>query len=87
MLVEFARDLALHFNCWCRAVTVETFQTLCYLIVLEQFKQAVPENITIYINELYFDRPRFSRGQPQTFRKPQRMELQGNGNVGYEVCH
>lgn len=49
--VKFARDFALHFNRWCRAVKVDTFQSLCDLKVLEQFKQAVPDNIAIYINE------------------------------------
>lgn len=49
--VEFARDLGLHFNRWCRAANVETFSTLCDLIVLEQFKQAVPDNIATYITE------------------------------------
>lgn len=33
-----------------------------------------------------FDRPHFSGGQPQTFKKPQRIEPQGNGNVGPELC-
>lgn len=112
--VKFARDLALHFNRWCRAVNVDTFQSLCDLIVLEQFKQAVPDNIATYINErnvitpgeaaviadeyalthrrIFGDRPhfdgsRFSGGQPQMFRKPQRMKPQGNGKVGHELCH
>lgn len=35
---EFARDLATHFNWWCAALEVETFEDLADLIVLEQLK-------------------------------------------------
>lgn len=49
--VEFARDLSLHFNRWCKAAAVETFPDLCDLILVEQFKQAIPDHIATYITE------------------------------------
>ncbi|KAK0144763.1 hypothetical protein N1851_016781 [Merluccius polli] len=49
--VEFVRDLILHFNRWCKADNVETFPELCDLVILEQFKQTVPEHIATYITE------------------------------------
>lgn len=36
--IEFARDLTKHFNRWCSALRVTSFQDLCELMVLEQFK-------------------------------------------------
>ena len=49
--VEFARDLVTHFNRWCSSSGVKTFDELCDLVALEQFKQSVPDYIAIYINE------------------------------------
>ena len=41
--LEFARDLLTHFNRWCSAAEVKDFDGLCNLMVLEQFKNSVPE--------------------------------------------
>uniref|UniRef100_A0A8L0DMS3 ribonuclease H n=1 Tax=Oncorhynchus mykiss TaxID=8022 RepID=A0A8L0DMS3_ONCMY len=49
--VEFARQLSLQFNRWCSASAVVTFQGLCDLIMLEQFKDTIPDRIATYINE------------------------------------
>uniref|UniRef100_A0A667WFT4 SCAN box domain-containing protein n=1 Tax=Myripristis murdjan TaxID=586833 RepID=A0A667WFT4_9TELE len=49
--VEFARDLVSHFNRWCSSSDVKTFDRLCDLVILEQFKQSVPSYIATYINE------------------------------------
>ena len=49
--VEFARDLILHFKRWYSSSGVKTLDQLCDLIILEQLKQSVPENIATYINE------------------------------------
>ncbi len=49
--VEFARELTIAFNRWCMASEVTTFEELCNLIVLEQFKNSVPPRIATYINE------------------------------------
>lgn len=49
--VEFARELVLYFNRWCSSAGVKTFDQLCDLVVLEQFKQSVPETVATYINE------------------------------------
>ncbi|XP_013855442.1 uncharacterized protein LOC106511236, partial [Austrofundulus limnaeus] len=49
--VEFARDLSTHFSRWCAASDVRTFEDLCSLMILEQFKCSVSENVALYINE------------------------------------
>ncbi len=49
--VEFARELTIAFYRWCMASEVTTFEELCNLIVLEQFKNSVPARIATYINE------------------------------------
>uniref|UniRef100_A0A8C1RHP2 Gypsy retrotransposon integrase-like protein 1 n=1 Tax=Cyprinus carpio TaxID=7962 RepID=A0A8C1RHP2_CYPCA len=48
---ELVRELNCHFNRWCVAVGVSTFEELCNLIVLEQFRNILPDRIAIYINE------------------------------------
>lgn len=49
--MEFARDLVTHFNRWCSASEVKDFNDLSDLMVLEQFKNSVPERIAMYICE------------------------------------
>ena len=49
--LEFARDLTMHFNRWCVASGVENYGDLSDLIVLEQFKNSIPENVAVYICE------------------------------------
>ncbi len=49
--VEFARDLQMHFSRWCSAVEVSDFEGLCNLIVLEQFKNSVPNRVAVYVGE------------------------------------
>lgn len=49
--VEFARDLLCHFNRWCSALNVNTFQTLSELMVLEQFKNCLPVSVATYVTE------------------------------------
>uniref|UniRef100_A0A8D0A5Q3 SCAN box domain-containing protein n=1 Tax=Sander lucioperca TaxID=283035 RepID=A0A8D0A5Q3_SANLU len=48
---EFVRDLATHFNRWCAASQVKTFEDLQELILLEQFKNTLPGRVVTYINE------------------------------------
>uniref|UniRef100_A0A8C9X7J6 SCAN box domain-containing protein n=1 Tax=Sander lucioperca TaxID=283035 RepID=A0A8C9X7J6_SANLU len=48
---EFARELATHFNRWCAASQVKTFEDLQELILLEQFKNTLPDHVVTYINE------------------------------------
>lgn len=48
---EFVRDLMCTFNRWCIAAEVVTLQDLSDLIVLEQFKNSVPEHVATHINE------------------------------------
>lgn len=49
--VEFVRDLTAHFGRWCTASEVDTFEKLCDLVILEQFKNSVPTNVATYITE------------------------------------
>ena len=48
---EISRELIGFFNRWCSSVQVNTYERLCDLIVLEQFKNIVPEGLAVYINE------------------------------------
>lgn len=41
--VEFARDLSTPFKRWLTALNVTTFDGLCDLMILEQFKNCPPE--------------------------------------------
>lgn len=38
MHMEFARELVTHFSRWCAALKVVTYEALCDVVVLEQFK-------------------------------------------------
>lgn len=49
--MEFACEILSHFNCWCSASAVITFEGLCNLIRLEQFKDTIPDRIAAYVNE------------------------------------
>lgn len=49
--LEFARDLIAHFTRPCSSLNVHSFNDLSDLIVLEQFKNAIPEGIATYIAE------------------------------------
>jgi len=48
---EFGRDFISAFNHWCTASEVSTFEGLSNLIVLEQFKNSVSDQVATYINE------------------------------------
>uniref|UniRef100_A0A669CU45 Gypsy retrotransposon integrase-like protein 1 n=1 Tax=Oreochromis niloticus TaxID=8128 RepID=A0A669CU45_ORENI len=49
--VEFAREKAVLFDKWLAASKAEDFTQLKELILLEEFKTCLPENIVVYINE------------------------------------
>ena len=49
--VEFVRDLTTHFHRWCAAEKVDTFDGLCQLIIMEQFKNVAPQRVATYLNE------------------------------------
>uniref|UniRef100_A0A8D0D8B5 SCAN box domain-containing protein n=1 Tax=Sander lucioperca TaxID=283035 RepID=A0A8D0D8B5_SANLU len=49
--MEFARDLTGHFRRWLAALEVTTFEGLCDLVVLEQFKDMLPGYIATYVSE------------------------------------
>lgn len=46
--VEFTNELVTHFRRWCAAAAVSTFEKLSDLIVLEQFKNALPGQVVTY---------------------------------------
>lgn len=49
--VEVARELTGHFSRWCVSAGMDTFESLSNLMVLEQFKNIVPDQVATYINE------------------------------------
>lgn len=49
--MEFARELSTHFERWCGSSDVSGFESLCNLIVLEQFKNSLPSGVATYLTE------------------------------------
>lgn len=49
--VEFSREKEILFNRWCRSHKVETKEQLRKLILLEEFKNCVPEAVATYLSE------------------------------------
>ena len=49
--IEFAREKERLFNRWCTSQQVDSLELLRELILLEEFKNCVPEVITTYLNE------------------------------------
>ena len=49
--VEFVCELTIHFQRWCSASKVYSFDKLSNLIVLEQFKNSIPERVATYVTE------------------------------------
>lgn len=47
--LEFTRDLRKHFIHWCSASNVNTLDDLTNLIILEQFKEAIPDCIATFV--------------------------------------
>ncbi|XP_067230426.1 uncharacterized protein [Chanodichthys erythropterus] len=49
--VEFAREKGVLFDKWCVSSKVTDFKTLRELILLEEFKNCIPERVIVYLNE------------------------------------
>lgn len=49
--VEFAREKGILFDKWCVASKVNDFSSLRELILLEEFKNCLPERVVVYLNE------------------------------------
>ncbi|KAK7926200.1 hypothetical protein WMY93_008510 [Mugilogobius chulae] len=49
--VDFAREKSLLFDRWCSASKVSTFASLRELLLIEEFKNCLPERILVYLNE------------------------------------
>lgn len=48
--MEFARELTSHIQRWCAAEKVINFDDLCEMIILEQFKNTLPQRSALYIS-------------------------------------
>ncbi|KAL3979168.1 gamma-glutamyltranspeptidase / glutathione hydrolase / leukotriene-C4 hydrolase [Sarotherodon galilaeus] len=53
--VEFAREKTLLFDKWLAASKVKDFAQLRELVLLEEFKTCLPENVVVYLNEQKVD--------------------------------
>ncbi|KAI2649596.1 Retrovirus-related Pol polyprotein [Labeo rohita] len=49
--VEFAREKGILFDKWCTASKVTDFDSLRELVLLEEFKNCLPERVVVYLNE------------------------------------
>ncbi|KAL2103158.1 hypothetical protein ACEWY4_000026 [Coilia grayii] len=49
--VEFADELSLQFKRWCSSTKVESIEDLSNLVLVEQFKTCLPEDVAVYISE------------------------------------
>lgn len=49
--VDFAREKSLLFDRWCSATKITSFNALRELVLLEEFKNCLPERILVYLNE------------------------------------
>lgn len=49
--VEFGREKEALFDCWCQSKKVQDFDQLHDLILLEDFRNCLPDKIAAYINE------------------------------------
>ena len=49
--LEFSRELVINFNRWRIAAGGDTCKSLCELMMLEQFKNAIPNRIATYVTE------------------------------------
>ncbi len=49
--VEFARDKGILFDRWCTSSKSDDFLSLRELVLLEEFKQCLPERMVLYLNE------------------------------------
>lgn len=49
--MEFARELTNHVNHCCVALSVTDFESLCNLVVLDQFKDSLPSRVATYLSE------------------------------------
>ena len=49
--VEFAREKETLFGRWCKASNVSDFASLSELVLLEEFKNSLPDRLVTYVNE------------------------------------
>ena len=51
LYMEFAREKYILFDKWCSATGTNTFDYLCELVLLEEFKKCLPDRVIVYLNE------------------------------------
>ncbi|XP_071062224.1 uncharacterized protein [Pseudochaenichthys georgianus] len=49
--VDFAREKKVLFDRWCRACKADDIASVCELMLVEEFKNCVPERTVVYLNE------------------------------------
>lgn len=49
--VEFGREKRALFEKWCMSSKIDTFEQLCELFLLEDFKKSIPEKVVQHLNE------------------------------------
>uniref|UniRef100_A0A8D0AC21 CCHC-type domain-containing protein n=1 Tax=Sander lucioperca TaxID=283035 RepID=A0A8D0AC21_SANLU len=81
---EFVRDLTSAFNCWCRASEVSTFEGLSNLIVLEQFKDSVSDQVATYINERKVKSPSDAAVLADEYRLTHKSHFESNSDMHYK---
>ena len=51
MHADFAREKVLLFNSWCSACKAGYLKSVCKLMLLEEFKNCLPDRIVVYLND------------------------------------
>lgn len=78
---EFVRDLTSAFNRWCTASEVSTFEGLSNLIVLEQFKNSVSDQVATYINERKVKSPSDAAVLADEYRLTHKSHFESNSDM------
>ncbi len=78
---EFVRDLTSAFNRWCTASEVSTFEGLFNLIVLEQFKNSVSDQVATYINERKVKSPSDAAVLADEYRLTHKSHFESNSDM------
>ncbi len=78
---EFVRDLTSAFNRWCAASEVSTFEGLFNLIVLEQFKNSVSDQVATYINERKVKSPSDAAVLADEYRLTHKSHFESNSDM------
>lgn len=81
---EFVRDLTSAFNRWCTASEASTFEDLSNLIVLEQFKNSVSDQVATYINERKVKSPSDAAVLADEHRLTHKSHFESNSDMHFK---